>query len=77
MGARRLGEYLRRDGAITERECESALERQRELDSRGEHRLIGELLVEMDVIDVGELQRALDRQWEDDLASEPRRAASP
>lgn len=72
---RRLGEYLQRDGAITEEQCESALQRQRELDAKGEHHLMGEILVEMGAIGVSELQRALDRQWEDDLASPHSRAA--
>ena len=67
---RLLGEYLRQDGAITEEQCEKALERQREVDAaHAEHRLLGEILIEMDAIGVSELQRALDRQWQDDLAS--------
>jgi len=75
MQRRLLGEYLERDGAITEEQCERALGRQRDLDLRGDHRLMGELLLEMDAIDALALQRALDQQWDDDLASPPRRAA--
>jgi signal transduction histidine kinase len=46
----RLGEYLINQGIISEEELKVALTRQQELASQGERRLLGQTLVEMDLV---------------------------
>jgi signal transduction histidine kinase len=47
----RIGEYLIEQGLLTPEQLELALKRQRELRDQGQHRLTGEILVEMALID--------------------------
>ena len=58
----RIGEYLLDQGLLTPSQLEHALQRQKELASAGQRRLLGQTLVEMGVVDIETLDRAINRQ---------------
>lgn len=58
----RIGEYLIEQGLLTPPQLESALARQRELAARGQRRLLGQTLIEMNLVDRETLDRAITRQ---------------
>ena len=63
----RFGEYLRRNGHITETQLEAALERQRELAGQGVKQTIGQILLGMGAVtrvqlDIASLQQAQELQ---------------
>lgn len=58
----RIGEYLIEQGLLTPPQLETALNRQRELAARGQRRLLGQTLIEMNLVDRETLDRAITRQ---------------
>jgi signal transduction histidine kinase len=58
----RIGEYLLEQGLISDEQLRQALARQKESTARGEHRLLGQTLVEMGFVDRGTLDGAISRQ---------------
>lgn len=58
----RLGEYLIRQGLLTSDQLEMALVRQRELAKAGERRLLGQTLVELELVDRETIDRAITSQ---------------
>ena len=58
----RLGEYLLRQGLLTSDQLEMALVHQRELAKAGERRLLGQTLVELELVDRETIDRAITSQ---------------
>jgi signal transduction histidine kinase len=58
----RIGEYLIQHEMVTQEQLRSALARQQELADLGEHRLLGQTLVEMGYVDSDDLDRAINQQ---------------
>jgi len=58
----RLGEYLIRQGLLTSDQLEMALVHQRELAKAGERRLLGQTLVELELVDRETIDRAITSQ---------------
>lgn len=58
----RIGEYLIKQGQLTSEQLDRALERQKELGDRGEKRLLGQTLVEMDLVTSKTIDRAITSQ---------------
>jgi len=58
----RIGEYLVRQGLVNEAQLARALKRQAELASAGESRLLGQTLVDLQILDRETLDRAITRQ---------------
>jgi signal transduction histidine kinase len=58
----RIGEFLIREKLITEKQLQTALKRQKELSEQGQHVLLGQTLLRMEVIDRGTLDRAVTQQ---------------
>lgn len=58
----RLGEYLIHQGIITAEQLEVALARQKELAAKGERRLLGQTLVEMDLVTRPTIDRVITSQ---------------
>lgn len=58
----RIGDYLLDHGLITEEQLESAVEHQKFLAEKKDHRLLGQTLIEMDYIDAETLDLAINLQ---------------
>jgi len=58
----RIGEYLIEQGFITHEMLEAALQRQKDLDSQGHRLLLGQTLVQMDLIDREMLDKVITQQ---------------
>ncbi len=58
----RLGDYLVRRGLLTTGQLESALVHQKELAKKGERRLLGQTLVELEMVDRETIDRAITSQ---------------
>jgi signal transduction histidine kinase len=58
----RIGEFLIREELISDTQLQAALTRQKELSSQGRHVLLGQTLLEMDLIDRETLDRAVTQQ---------------
>lgn len=58
----KIGEYLIDQGLLTPDQLDRALRRQRELSDQGKHRLLGQTLLEMELVDRETLDRAITRQ---------------
>ena len=58
----RIGEYLIEQGLLTSAQLELALKRQQELRERDERRLLGEILVELNLVDREVLDTIINRQ---------------
>jgi signal transduction histidine kinase len=58
----RIGDYLLDHGLITEEQLESAVEQQKSLAEKKDHRLLGQMLIEMDYIDAETLDLAINLQ---------------
>lgn len=58
----RIGEFLLEQGLLSPQQLDTALLRQREMSDQGQHRLLGQTLVEMGFVDRETLDRAVTRQ---------------
>jgi signal transduction histidine kinase len=58
----RIGEFLIRENLITEEQLQAALKRQRELSEQGQHVLLGQTLLQMEIVDRATLDRAVTQQ---------------
>lgn len=58
----RIGEFLLREKLITEDQLQSALKRQRELSEQGQKVLLGQTLLQMEIVDRGTLDLAVTQQ---------------
>ncbi len=58
----KIGEYLMEQGLLTRDQLEHALHRQKLLADQGKHRLLGQTLIEMEMVDRETLDRAITRQ---------------
>ena len=58
----RIGEYLLDQGLITQEQLRDGLEQQKLNTARGQHRLLGQTLIEMGLVDRETLDRAITRQ---------------
>ncbi len=58
----KIGEYLIDQGLLTPDQLERALHRQKQLSDQGKHRLLGQTLMEMELVDRETLDRAITRQ---------------
>lgn len=58
----RLGDYLISQGVLDEEELQRALDYQKEMEAAGKPRLIGQALLELDLIDRGTLDKAITEQ---------------
>lgn len=58
----KIGEYLIDQGLLTPDQLERALHRQKQLSDQGRHRLLGQTLMEMELVDRETLDRAITRQ---------------
>jgi signal transduction histidine kinase len=58
----RIGEFLIREQLISDTQLQAALTRQKELSSKGRHVLLGQTLLEMELIDRETLDRAVTQQ---------------
>jgi signal transduction histidine kinase len=58
----RIGEFLIREKLISESQLQTALTRQKELSSEGRHVLLGQTLLEMELVDRETLDRAVTQQ---------------
>ncbi|HSB90478.1 MAG TPA: ATP-binding protein [Anaerolineales bacterium] len=58
----RIGEYLLDQGLINEEQLRAALEQQKVSTARGQHRLLGQTLMDMGAVDRETLDRAITRQ---------------
>jgi len=58
----KIGEYLIDQGLLTSDQLERALHRQKQLADQGKHRLLGQTLMEMELVDRETLDRAITRQ---------------
>jgi signal transduction histidine kinase len=58
----KIGEYMIDQGLLTAAQLERALSRQRQLADQGQHRLLGQTLLEMELVDRETLDRAITRQ---------------
>jgi signal transduction histidine kinase len=58
----KIGEYLIEQGLLTSDQLERALHRQKQLADQGKHRLLGQTLMEMELVDRETLDRAITRQ---------------
>ena len=57
-----LGEYLLRQGVISEQQLDMVLRRHRDLASRGTHKLVGQVMVELGYISQNQLETWLQQQ---------------
>jgi signal transduction histidine kinase len=58
----RIGEFLIREKLISEEQLQAALKRQRELSEQGQHVLLGQTLLQMEIVDRATLDRAVTQQ---------------
>jgi signal transduction histidine kinase len=58
----RIGEYLLKQGQLTEEQLEHALNRQKRLNLRGKRRLLGQTLVELGFVNRETIDRAINNQ---------------
>lgn len=58
----RIGEYLLNQGILTRSQLDSALEKQKQLTAAGEHRLLGQTLVDLSYVDRETIDRAINHQ---------------
>jgi signal transduction histidine kinase len=58
----RIGEFLIRENLITEEQLKAALKRQKELSDKGQQVLLGQTLLQMEIVDRGTLDRAVTQQ---------------
>lgn len=62
---RRLGEYLVEDGVLRRAQVESVVVRQRLLASQGRAKRFGQILLDIGLVTVDQLERAVQRQEHD------------
>ncbi|MBN1265082.1 MAG: hypothetical protein JXA25_06300 [Anaerolineales bacterium] len=58
----RIGEYLLDQGILTRQQLDIALKHQRKLSDAGQHRLLGQTLIDLDFVDLETLDRAINQQ---------------
>ncbi len=58
----RLGEYLLKQGLITEQQLEMALRRHQDLNARGHRKMVGQVMIELGYITQSQLERWLQLQ---------------
>jgi signal transduction histidine kinase len=58
----RIGEFLIREKLITEQQLQAALKQQQKLSKKGQHVLLGQTLLQMEIIDRETLDRAVTQQ---------------
>jgi signal transduction histidine kinase len=58
----RIGEFLIREKLISEEQLQAALKRQKELSEQGQHVLLGQTLLQMEMVDRSTLDRAVTQQ---------------
>ncbi|TFH33712.1 MAG: hypothetical protein E4G99_10985, partial [Anaerolineales bacterium] len=58
----RIGDFLIREKVITEDQLQSALKQQRELSGKGQHVLLGQTLLQMEMVDRATLDQAVTQQ---------------
>jgi signal transduction histidine kinase len=58
----RIGEFLIREKLISEEQLQAALKRQKELSEQGQHVLLGQTLLQMEIVDRSTLDRAVTQQ---------------